>query len=184
LEQWHKNGIQYDTFLFLNNQLTADSGVYRPTRALADAPARCRVCFSPHATLLPKQLTKSTLNSTRKIQAVDFGFSFGSPTGGAPALSIAQQLESVPEATTVTESTVDTTLPNATAPVTEQSTRETPTRILRNSTAATESPRRSDRISIGRVSTPNNTTEEQEEGRSSKRRRISKLTSKTTTTSY
>ncbi|PCH03418.1 Hypothetical protein PENO1_032660 [Penicillium occitanis (nom. inval.)] len=110
---------------------------------------------------------------TRKIQAVDFGFSFGSPTGAAPVPSISQRLESVPETTNAAASIVDTTLPDSTAPVTEQSTRETPTRILRNSTASTESPRRSDRVSIGRVSTPNNTTEEQEEGRSSKRRRIS-----------
>ncbi|KUL87975.1 hypothetical protein ZTR_03907 [Talaromyces verruculosus] len=110
---------------------------------------------------------------TRKIQAVDFGFSFGSPTGAAPAPSITQRLESVPETANAAVSVVDTTLPDATAPVTEQSTRDTPTRILRNSTIPTESPRRSNRVSIGRVSTPNNTTEEQEEGRSSKRRRIS-----------
>uniref|UniRef100_A0A093VJC9 Inner kinetochore subunit AME1 domain-containing protein n=1 Tax=Talaromyces marneffei PM1 TaxID=1077442 RepID=A0A093VJC9_TALMA len=110
---------------------------------------------------------------TRKIQAVDFGFSFGSPTGGAPALSIAQQLESVPETTNAVESTVDTTFSNTTAPVTERSARETPTRALRNSLATTESPRRSGRNSIHRVSTSNTTTQEQEEGRSSKRRRIS-----------
>jgi hypothetical protein len=56
---------------------------------------------------------------------------------------------------------------------------------LRNSTASTESTRRSNRVSIGRVSTPNNTTEEQEVGRSSKRRRISEFArSKTMTTSY
>lgn len=115
---------------------------------------------------------------------MDFGFSFGSPTGGAAAPSIAQELESVPETTNDAESVVDATLPNATAPVTEQPTRETPTRILRKSTAPTDTPRRSSRISIGRVSTPNNTTEEPEEGRSSKRRRISKLTGGIPTASY
>lgn len=115
---------------------------------------------------------------------MDFGFSFGSPTDAAPAPSITQRLESVPETANAAASIVDTTLPDATAPVTEQSTLETPTRILRNSTVPAESPRRSIRVSIGRVSTPNNTTEEQEEGRSSKRRRISEFSSKTTTASY
>ncbi|EED16350.1 conserved hypothetical protein [Talaromyces stipitatus ATCC 10500] len=108
---------------------------------------------------------------TRKVQALDFGFSFGSPTESTQAPSVAQQLESVPEDTNVVESTTTTTLPSAIATVTEHSTRETPTRVLRNSTAAGSS-RRLDRVSVGRVSTPNNTTE-QEEGRSSKRRRIS-----------
>lgn len=140
--------------------------------------------FLPARDFEPKQLTSFLFNSTRKIQAVDFGFSFGSPTGGVPASSITQQIESVPETTNAAESIVDTTLPNATAPVTEQSTRETPTRILRNSITPTESPRRSSRISIGRIPTPNNTTEEQEEGRSSKRRRISKITNKPTVTIY
>lgn len=140
--------------------------------------------FLPARDYGPKQLTNYLFYSTRKIQAVDFGFSFGSPTGGVPALSISQQLESVPENTNAAESIVDTALPNATAPGTEQPTRETPRRILRNSITPTESPRRSNRVSIERVSTPNNTTKEQEEGRSSKRRRISKISSKPTTTIY
>ena len=133
--------------------------------------------FLPARDYNTKQLT---FYSTRKIQAVDFGFSFGSPTGSAPALSIAQQIERVSESTNVAETIVDTTtLPDATAPTTTQpsrDSRDSPTITLRNATTRTKSPRRSVRLSLERVSTPN-TTAEQEEHRSSKRRRISELTS-------
>ncbi|OKL56475.1 hypothetical protein UA08_08172 [Talaromyces atroroseus] len=122
---------------------------------------------------------------TRKVQAVDFGFSFGSPPAAGQSTSIVQNGQAAPpeEGTNGIDSLVAKAL---TPPVNDESSTRIPTpttRTPRTSIAATHSPRRSSaRKSDGGASVAN-TVDEQEEGRSSKRRRISTENDRLTSTS-
>lgn len=124
-----------------------------------------------------KRLTNTNFCSTRKIQAVDFGFSFGSPPPASQSALGGQTDQSAPEGTTngIDSVVADAGLTNATSSVNNEGpTEKTPTRTTATaSKPIVQSPLRSAANSNNRTSIFNSTLGEQEEGRSSKRRRIS-----------
>lgn len=134
------------------------------------------LCFSPRDNKNEATNRIRNSHSTRKIQALDFGFSFGSPPAASQSASIAQDKQIAPaeEGT----NSIDAVVAKPLTPPTngEGSTRITTptTRTPRTSIAAVQSPRRSSaRKSTGRASISNPVDEQEEGGRSSKRRRIS-----------